>query len=110
MRPYQHLQMVRPAGAPAPTATAGDITAPAPPDAGGRVEGIDGMLDQISAALAKQAGPMIARDLWPLFQADTAMQERMAAAAGEAAAAKLRPWIALAAGSIAVYVAVKVLR
>lgn len=76
----------------------------------GRVEGVDGMLDQIAAALSRHAGPMLVRDVLPAVQEDTAMQERMGAAAGQAMASRLIPWVALGAGALGVLAVVQVVR
>lgn len=48
----------------------------------GRIAGIDGMLDQVAEAMARQAGPMIRRDLLPVLQQDRGLQRTIGAAAG----------------------------
>lgn len=66
------------------------------------------MLSQISSALMQQAGPVIARDILPIIQADHDLQVRVGKAAGDAIAAKLRPWVILMAGSVTAYAAVMI--
>ena len=76
----------------------------------GRVEGVDGMLDQIAAALSRHAGPMLVRDVLPAVREDAALQARVGAAVGQAMASRLAPWIALGAGALGVLAFVQVVR
>lgn len=66
-------------------------------DARGRLVGIDGVLDQISESLAKQAVHLL-----PLLQADKELQRTIGRAAGEAAARKLEPVLWIIAGTLGV--------
>lgn len=111
-----------PLTSPSVWASTGAVTAPstppAPPppeppegdihiDKDGRIQGADGMLDQIAQALTRHAGPMLARDVLPVVQRDTALQMRVGRAAGDAAAAKLRPWVIAGASALAVLAAIE---
>lgn len=83
-----------PGPAPLPMPPASPAT-PSRPDeirigADGRIQGVDGMLDQIAQALAKHAGPMLARDVLPILQRDGALQMRVGQSAGTALADRLR--------------------
>lgn len=75
-------------------------------DADGRIRGIDGMLDQVAGAAMRQARV----ELWPAWQADTAMQRTVGEAVGRGAASALAPWVALGATSLAVGAAALVFR
>ena len=121
MAPYVALPpWLSPAGqaapppAPAPVATPiQPPTTGAPPiDVGpdGRIVGVDGMLDQIASALANQAGPMLARDVLPVLQRDTAMQATVGGAAGRELGRSLRGPLYLIGGALAVLAAVAVYR
>lgn len=68
----------------------------------GRVHGIDGMLDQVSSALARQAVPMLSRD--------AALQQNVGDAIGKAFAEEATPWIAVGASALAVIAVVLVAR
>lgn len=59
----------------------------------GRINGVDGMLDQIAQALTRHAGPMLVRDVLPAVQRNRAMQDRVGHAAGAAMASSLKPWV-----------------
>lgn len=83
-----------PATVPAAVPTTADVGL----DADGRIRGIDGMLDQVAGAAMRQARV----ELWPVWQADTAMQRTVGEAVGRGAASKLAPWVALGAASLAV--------
>lgn len=76
----------------------------------GRIQGVDGMLDQIAGALSRHAGPMLVRDVLPAVREDTALQTRVGAAVGQAMASRLAPWIALGAGALGVLAVVHVVR
>lgn len=76
----------------------------------GHIQGVDGMLDQIASALTRHAGPMLVRDVLPAVQSDVAMQERMGAAAGQAMADKILPWVTLGAGALGVLALVQLLK
>lgn len=76
----------------------------------GHIEGVDGMLDQICAALTKHAGPMLVRDVLPAVKADTGLQKNIGAAVGQTVASELSPWIAIGAGALGVLAVVQVLR
>lgn len=87
--------------APAPTfhgglAPAGQASPEAAVGPDGHVYGIDGMLDQVAGALARQART----ELLPAIQADRELQETIGRAAGREVAKPL--WIL--AGLAAVYV------
>lgn len=88
-----------PAPAPAPLSPA-PAPSPRPEDTirigpDGRIQGVDGMLDQIAQALARHAGPMLARDVLPIVQRDQALQMRVGQSAGAAMADRLRDDAAL---------------
>lgn len=76
----------------------------------GRIRGIDGMLDQVAGAAMRQARI----ELWPAWQADTAMQRTVGDAVGRGigrgAADALAPWVAIGATSLAVGAAALVFR
>ena len=76
----------------------------------GHIEGVDGMLDQICAALTKHAGPMLVRDVLPAVKADTGLQKNIGAAVGQTVASELSPWIAIGAGALGVLAIVQVLK
>lgn len=96
---------------------AGDA-APAPPtgvqvgDIGpdGRLVGVDGMLDQIGDALRRQAEPLLQTMILPYVSRDRGLQQAVGRAAGEAIADRAEPWVALAAGSLAVLAVVALAR
>lgn len=67
----------------------------------GRLEGIDGVLDQVAAAVARQADPIIKGTIIPYVREDTDMQVRVGAAAGKALARELRPFFFVIAGAAA---------
>jgi hypothetical protein len=100
---HPHLRVVAPAGQ-AATATPPPTTATAPaappiavaPD--GRITGIDGMLDQIAAAVVGQARVQ----LLPALQQDKALQDRLGEAIGRGAAREAAPALWIAAGALAV--------
>lgn len=90
-------QAVPPKAAPA-------VSAPAPrigvaPD--GRVTGIDGMLDQVAAALMRQAQPIIESRILPALQRDKELQKTVGESIGEGTAKQLRPWVILGTLSLA---------
>ena len=93
-----------------PTSTTVPATVPTTADVGldadGRIRGIDGMLDQVAGAAMRQARV----ELWPAWQADTAMQRTVGEAVGRGAASTLAPWVALGATSLAVGAAALVFR
>ena len=88
----------------------GLVTGDAPPQAGGapapsadegRIPGIDGMLDQVAGAVARQAAPIIRTELLPVVLADRELQRTTGAAAGKAFAEAVWPWLALGSLSLA---------
>lgn len=74
-------------------------TPPAASD--GRIPGIDGMLDQVAAAVARQAAPVIRTELLPVVLADRELQRTVGSAAGKAFAQAVWPWLALGSVSLA---------
>lgn len=101
--------MTQPTG-PATLAVPAAPAVPVVPDVGlaedGRIRGIDGMLNQVAGAAMRQARV----ELWPAWQADTAMQRTVGEAVGRGAASTLAPWVALGATSLAVGAAALVFR
>lgn len=79
---------------------------PAPTPEPATPQSAQDILAQVAAAI----GPILSRDVLPVLQADHGLQERMATAAGRAAAQELKPWVMLAAGSIAAYVVYKIVK
>lgn len=100
---------VLPSGELAPSATPAP-TPTATPDPTGRIPGIDGMLDQVAAAVARQAAPLVRTEILPVLQADRELQRTVGAAAGQAAATKLWPWFAVGAAALVVIAAASVHR
>jgi hypothetical protein len=94
-----------PATAPAPSSPP-----PVTMDQSGRITGVDGMLDQIAAALAKQARPMLQNDVLPALQRDRETQREIGAAAGRAAAKAVEGPLWLAAGALALIAVVLLVR
>lgn len=74
----------------------------------GRIAGIDGMLNQIAAALAAQAIPRVRQELLPPILADREMQATIGRAAGEAVARKLRPYAVVGALALVTIAGVQV--
>lgn len=68
----------------------------------GAITGVDGMLDQIAGALARQAAPVVRQEIMPLILDDADMQQRVGEAAGRALADEWRPMAWVVAGSFAV--------
>ena len=95
-----------PAWTPAAPVTEDDIRV----GPGGRIHGVDGMLDQIAQALTRHAGPMFARDVLPIVQRDEALHTRVGQAAGVAMADNLRPWIIAGVGALGVLAAIEAYR
>lgn len=91
----------RPAGQTAVAASSNTTPAPAGIGPDGRIAGIDGMLDQIAGALVRQATPYVQSQILPALQSDRALQMTVGAAAGQAAAQTLRPWVILGTVSLA---------
>ncbi len=88
---------VRPAGqAPAQPAPSIDIA----PD--GRLSGVDGLLDQISAALMRQVGPIVTNDVLPALQQDRELQRILGEGIGRGVGQKLAGPAWLLAGSVGV--------
>jgi hypothetical protein len=75
-------------------------------DSTGRITGVDGMLDQIASALAGQ----VRTQLLPVVQQDRDLQRTIGAAAGQAAAQELKPWVVLGAGALAAIAVVGIVR
>ena len=76
----------------------------------GRIEGVDGMLDQVASALMKHAGPMIRSDVLPVVQRDEVMQARVGQAMGNAVADRMMPWVILGTTALGVMALVGVMR
>lgn len=82
----------------------------------GRITGINGILDQIAEAAARQVGPLIQQvvppilrnDVLPILQRDKEMQREIGMAVGTAAARELKPWIILIGVSLGVMAGVQV--
>lgn len=89
-----------------PASTAPAVTM----DSTGKITGVDGMLDQIASALAKQARPMLTNDILPVLQRDRETQREIGAAAGRAAAKEIEGPVWLAAGALAVIAVVLLVR
>lgn len=68
----------------------------------GTITGVDGMLDQIAGALARQAAPVVRQEIMPLILDDTDMQQRVGEAAGRALAEEWKPIAWVVAGSFVV--------
>lgn len=116
--PYPNVYPLRPAGQPA--------SPPAPPPApeappvaigsDGRLSGINGILDQIAEAAARQVVPIIQQtvppilrnDVLPILQRDKEMQKTIGTAAGIASAKELKPWVILIGLSLGVIAGVQV--
>lgn len=73
----------------------------------GYIHGVDGMLDQIAAALSRHAGPMIVRDVLPAVRADRQLQARVGAVVGQAIAQTLQPYLLVGAGALAILAAIQ---
>lgn len=86
-------------GAPPPAIRAGE---------NGRIEGIDGMLSQISGALAREFVPVIKSEVLPQIQQDREMQRTIGAAAGAAIADKLKPYVIALTGGVLVIAGIKI--
>jgi hypothetical protein len=67
-------------------------------DASGHVHGVDGVLNQIAAAVVAQATPVVRDQLMPILQNDRQLQATVGAAAGQAMAGPLWVVAAVAAG------------
>ena len=130
-------QLAPPAPAPSPLSPAPAPPPPPPPRAednirigpDGRIQGVDGMLDQIAQALARHAGPMLARDVLPIvqrdqalqmrvgqsagtamadrLQSDAALQMRVGQAAGTAISSEIKPWVIAGASALAIIAAIQ---
>jgi len=94
------------------TTTTVNVPAPATPDIGfapdGTMTGVDGLLNQIAAAIAREAGPLIRDVLLPEIRRDTALQDRIGGAAGRAAVQELKPVLWTVAGILGVVATVYV--
>lgn len=90
---------VRPAGQTSAPAQPGPPVDVAPD---GRITGVDGMLDQIAAAIGRQVTPMLTRDVLPLLQRDTALQRTVGQSLGQGLGHELRGPAWLLAGSVGV--------
>ncbi len=107
LRPRPAGQASPPAPAPTPDVRIGTD---------GRISGIEGILDQIGEAAARQVVPIIQQtvpgllknDVLPILQRDKEMQRTIGAAAGKAAAQGLKPWLILAGLSLGVIAGVQV--
>lgn len=77
-------------------------------DENGRLVGVDGIIDQIGEGLRRQAEPLIRDMILPYVSRDAELQARVGASAGDALARQLKPWVILAAGSLAVLAVVQV--
>jgi len=77
-------------------------TTPAGPQvgAGGRIAGIDGVLDQIAGAISRQLTPIIQNTVLPILQRDKELQKTIGEAAGRGAVKALRPFLFVTAGAL----------
>lgn len=73
----------------------------------GRIHGVDGMLDQIAAALMRHAGPAVRRDVLPAIREDRELQARVGSVVGDAIAKELRPYLLIGAGALVVIAGVQ---
>jgi len=64
--------------------------------------GVDGLLNQIAAALGREAAPLIRDVILPEIRDDYALQQRVGAAAGRAAVQELKPVLWTIAGILGV--------
>ena len=64
--------------------------------------GVDGLLNQIAAALAREAGPLIRDVILPEIRDDQALQRRVGDAAGRAAIQELKPVLWTVAGVLGI--------
>lgn len=85
--------------APAPAPPSGVQVGDIGPD--GRLVGVDGIIDQIGEGLRRQVEPMVRDMILPYVSRDTQLQARVGQAAGASIAHELKPWVILAAGSLA---------
>lgn len=95
-----------PAGQAAPLSVAPQITV----DSTGKIHGVDGMLDQIAEALARQARPLLQQDVLPALRSDRALQREVGNAIGRSAARELEGPMWLAAGALAVIAVLALVR
>jgi len=97
-----------PSTAPIPTATPTSpaATPASAPDVGfapdGTLTGVDGLLNQIAAALGREAGPLLRDVVLPEIRRDTVLQDRIGAAAGRAAVQELKPVLWTIAGVLGI--------
>jgi hypothetical protein len=61
----------------------------------GRIQGLDGVLNQIFESLGKQVTPLVVDKVVPILQRDRELQKTVGAAAGRAAAQELKPYLFL---------------
>jgi len=100
--PYPAVSAPLAAAAASPVGSRPDERADIRVGPNGRVEGVDGMLDQIAGALVKHARPVLLEDVLPAVRSDVQMQQRVGAAIGKTISDELRPWIVLGTlGSLA---------
>jgi hypothetical protein len=113
LRPHQPAgQVASPVSSPPAPPTSPPVTIG--PD--GRIVGIEGILDQIAQAAARQAGPLIQqavppilRDtVLPILSRDKEMQRTVGAAAGQAAVKEIKPWVILLSVSLGVIAGIQV--
>lgn len=64
----------------------------------GSIDGIDGLLDQISASLGRRIIPMLRQEILPVLQNDREMQATLGRAIGRQLALPL--WVLLGGGAI----------
>jgi len=69
-------------------------------DKNGRLVGVDGVLDQVSAALGRQAEPILRNTILPTLRADRELQRTVGAAAGKALARELKPFFFVITGAV----------
>lgn len=76
----------------------------------GSITGVDGLLNQIAGALARQAVPLIRTELLPALEQNTAIQDRIGAAAGREAVRELKPYLWTVTGAVVLAVGVYLYR
>lgn len=94
-------------GSPSPSQGPASPVADVEIDESGRIAGVDGVLNQVAEALARQAGPMLRNEILPVLQRDRAMQRTIGAAAGAAIGRKLAPYAALSTLALVVIAGLK---
>lgn len=106
VQPAAGVRPLRPSAGVRGIRQAGQATAAPSVDPTGRIIGVDGMLDQIAEALAKQARPILVEDVLPAIRNDRELQRQVGYGAGQALARPL--WFV--GGALAVLAGVAVYR